>query len=176
MNFFAILKHILKFLYQNGKHSCLFFTIQSTVFSQCIKINAIICYYLSQHCPLCALVSVNLIVSERWVHGWGQSAVKAASFIVQSRGRVSHARLHVWHMGHGLDMPCVWSGAQQYRKDADKLEGIQMNDEQDSLKLKACGTWEETKGLRSIQYRQENEEGMFNCCLQFHNELFLGGR
>lgn len=38
---------ILKFLYQNGKLDCIFFTIHRTVFSQHIKMNEIICHSMS---------------------------------------------------------------------------------------------------------------------------------
>ena len=48
--FGAILKPVLKFLYQNGKHGCIFFAVHRTVFSQCIKMHTIICHHLSQHC------------------------------------------------------------------------------------------------------------------------------
>ena len=30
-NFFAVLKPVLKFLYQNGKHGCVFFVVHRTV-------------------------------------------------------------------------------------------------------------------------------------------------
>ena len=30
-NFFAVLKPVLKFLYQNGKHGCVFFVVRRTV-------------------------------------------------------------------------------------------------------------------------------------------------
>lgn len=49
-NFLAILKPILTFLYQNRKHSCLFFAANRTVFSQCIKMYKIICHHLGYHC------------------------------------------------------------------------------------------------------------------------------
>jgi len=48
MIFLTILKPILKFLYQTGKDK--FFTIQSPVFSQCIKMHTIICHLWSKHC------------------------------------------------------------------------------------------------------------------------------
>ena len=50
MIFSAILKPILKFLHQNRKQGCIFFVVQSPVASQCIKMHAIICHHLSQHC------------------------------------------------------------------------------------------------------------------------------
>ena len=49
-DFFAILKPILKLLYQNGKHDYVLFVDQSTVLSQCIKMHTITCHHLSQHC------------------------------------------------------------------------------------------------------------------------------
>ena len=60
--FLALLKPILKLLYQKWKHSCIFFTLQSTAFSQSIKMHTIICHHLSQRsqpCPPRALVWVN---------------------------------------------------------------------------------------------------------------------
>ena len=53
---------IFKFFYQNGKHSCMFFAVQSPVFSQCIKMHTVMSHYLSQHCMQCpphALFSVD---------------------------------------------------------------------------------------------------------------------
>lgn len=51
MIFWAILKSIVKFLYQNGKQSCIFFSVYRTIFSQCIKMHNIICHIeLAQHC------------------------------------------------------------------------------------------------------------------------------
>ena len=45
-NFFAVLKPVLKFLYQNGKHGCVFFVVRRTV-SQCIKMHQLICHPFS---------------------------------------------------------------------------------------------------------------------------------
>ena len=45
--FFEILKPILKSIYQNGKYSCIFFTVDRTVLSQHIKIHEFICHNLS---------------------------------------------------------------------------------------------------------------------------------
>ena len=50
--FLALLKHILKFLYQNRKHGCMFFTVQRTVFSLYIKMHNIIGHKLSWHCTV----------------------------------------------------------------------------------------------------------------------------
>ena len=44
--FSAVLKPILKFLYQNGKHGCIFFSVLRTVLNQCIKIQTTICCHL----------------------------------------------------------------------------------------------------------------------------------
>ena len=38
-DFFAILKPVLKFLYQNRKHGYISFAAHRTLFSQCIKIH-----------------------------------------------------------------------------------------------------------------------------------------
>ena len=48
--FFAILKPILKFLYQNGKHGSVFFAVQGPLFSQRIKTHTAMRHHLSQHC------------------------------------------------------------------------------------------------------------------------------
>jgi len=54
--FFAVLKRVLKFLYQKGKHSCMFFVDHRTVFSQ-----VHICHNLSwHHIELCAQVSAQM--------------------------------------------------------------------------------------------------------------------
>jgi len=47
MIFSTILKHILKFLYQNGKHGCIFSAVRRTVF---INIHKLICRNLSSQC------------------------------------------------------------------------------------------------------------------------------
>ena len=48
--FFSILKPVLKFLYQNGRHGCVFFEAHRTVFSQCIQIHTHIFRNVSWHC------------------------------------------------------------------------------------------------------------------------------
>lgn len=49
--FSSVLKLILKFLYQNRKHSWVFlFAVHRTMFSQCIRMHPIICHHLSKHC------------------------------------------------------------------------------------------------------------------------------
>ena len=53
--FFLILKPVFKFLCQKEKQGCLFFTAHRTVFSQCIKMQTIICYKLSWHCTVPSL-------------------------------------------------------------------------------------------------------------------------
>lgn len=50
-DFSALLKSVLRFLYQNGKHSCVFFAAHRTVFSPCITMHTIICHHLGWHCP-----------------------------------------------------------------------------------------------------------------------------
>ena len=50
MIFLAILKPILKLLYQPAKHGCMFFAVWSTVCSPCTKTHTIHCHHLSQHC------------------------------------------------------------------------------------------------------------------------------
>ena len=67
MIFLSILKPILKFLYHNGKHGCVFFAVHRTVFSQYIKVHKLICHHLSWHCTAPhALVSaqIGLIAAE----------------------------------------------------------------------------------------------------------------
>jgi len=53
--FSAILKPFLKFFHQNRKHSCIFFTVPKTVFSQSIRMHTIICHNLSWHCTVPSL-------------------------------------------------------------------------------------------------------------------------
>lgn len=50
--FSAFLKPILKFLFQNRKHSWVSSTIHRAVFSQFIKMPTVICQNLCQHCPV----------------------------------------------------------------------------------------------------------------------------
>jgi len=45
--FLAILKPILKYLYKNRKHGCVFSTVSRTAFSQSVKIYKLICHNLS---------------------------------------------------------------------------------------------------------------------------------
>ena len=42
--FFEILKTILKLLYQNRKHGCIFFAVHKAVFRQYITVHTVICY------------------------------------------------------------------------------------------------------------------------------------
>ena len=46
----AGLKPVLIALYEAGKHSCVFFAVQSPVFSQRIDVHTGMCHHLSQHC------------------------------------------------------------------------------------------------------------------------------
>lgn len=58
MIFSAILKFILKFLYQNGKHGCIFLIVHSTVFNQCIKMHIFFAITWACHCVSVILNSV----------------------------------------------------------------------------------------------------------------------
>lgn len=51
IDFSAILKPVLKFLYQNKKYSCVFFTFHRAMFSRCITMHKLICHHLRQ-CPV----------------------------------------------------------------------------------------------------------------------------
>ena len=91
--FFAILKPIVKLLYQTRNHGCIFFTVQSTVFHLRIKMQTVICRHLSQHCmalpspcPDVSQHSINqlLMVVVCWAPGaclgmlrWGGTAMVA---------------------------------------------------------------------------------------------------
>jgi len=80
--FFAILKPILKFLYQDRNTAAYFFAVHRTAFSQWIKLHTIICYNLSQHftapslCPGFSPDSANITqmygCCEWWVCTGGQ--------------------------------------------------------------------------------------------------------
>ena len=48
--FSAVLNSVLKSLYENGKHSCILFTVCRTMFRHCMKMHTLICLHLSQHC------------------------------------------------------------------------------------------------------------------------------
>ena len=53
MLFPGIVQPVLKFLYQFGKHSCVFFfflAVHRTVFSQCTTMHTVIFHLLSQRC------------------------------------------------------------------------------------------------------------------------------
>lgn len=49
--FLSMLKPTLKFFSQTWKNSCIFFTVQSPVYIQCIKVHTIICNHLSWYWP-----------------------------------------------------------------------------------------------------------------------------
>jgi len=104
--FFAVLKPILKFLYQNRKQGCVFYAVQSTVFIQWIKIQLFAVSWISavQHGPSYALVSVNtVLIAHRglvccWVMGACQGSClcwRAVSFIVWGQ-RAGHMQVMSW--------------------------------------------------------------------------------
>lgn len=108
--FSALLKPILKFLYQNRKHSCIFFfflAVHRTVAcSQCIKMHKIISHNLNWHFTVPSLcldfssggVNSTLMAWLLWAMGMHPVLGSAATFIVQ--GRVGWPELN-----HGLVMP-----------------------------------------------------------------------
>ena len=64
--FFAVLKPILKFLYQNANRGCIFFALHRAVFSQWIKMCNVTCHNLSWHCTvpsLCPVFSSDIVNS-----------------------------------------------------------------------------------------------------------------
>ena len=52
MIFSALLKPILKSLYDNRRHICILFAVHRDVFSQRTKMRNIICHHLGQHCTM----------------------------------------------------------------------------------------------------------------------------
>jgi len=64
MIFLAVLLPVLKFLYQNEKHGCIFFSVHSTVSSQCIKIHERICHHceLALCCAPMGLIALQCLV------------------------------------------------------------------------------------------------------------------
>ena len=77
VNFSALLKPILQFLYQNGKHGFIYFAVHRTMIRQCIPMHTSISHHFSQHCtvpsscPGFSTDSANLIrlfdCCEQWV-------------------------------------------------------------------------------------------------------------
>lgn len=55
MIFSTILKAVLKFPHQNGTQDCIFFNIDSTEFSHCIKMHTLMRHNSSQHCTVSSL-------------------------------------------------------------------------------------------------------------------------
>jgi len=64
--FFCGLDNFFTLLHKNKKHGCVFFSIQSTVFSQRLKTQTTICHLLSQLCSPCAVVSVTTVLTVHW--------------------------------------------------------------------------------------------------------------
>lgn len=95
MIFLAVLLPVLKFLYQNEKHGCIFFSVHSTVSSQCIKIHERIChhYELALRCAPVGLITLRSSVgAERPGHRHdgarqGEAAVPALPGCMRPVGR-----------------------------------------------------------------------------------------
>lgn len=94
---------ILEFLYEDRKHSCLFFTVHGTVFNQCIKMHTIVSNRLSSGSTNCKPMYG---CCERWLHAHGQAwlLVRAKPLPWWHRAEGGHAvRDCIWPTGCGLD-------------------------------------------------------------------------
>lgn len=98
--FSAVLKPILKFLYQNGKHGCIFFSVLRTVLNQCIKIQTTICCHLG---PPRALVWAQTALVGHWCCYWAMGACLGPGH-ASWRGRA--AAMMVWGGGWPQDGLC----------------------------------------------------------------------
>lgn len=100
MIFLAVLLPVLKFLYQNEKHGCIFFSVHSTVSSQCIKIHERIChhYELALRCGPVGLITLRSSVgAERPGHRHdGAGRGRPQCLLCQAACGLWAAIGHVW--------------------------------------------------------------------------------
>jgi len=108
--FFFNLETFLKFLSQNKKHGYIFFTFESPVFSQCIKMHTLSPHHFNQYCATfpspCPGFSQDSINSEPAVRLLLSSECLSGA-TPQRRSR-RHHRVELGQ-GHGLDSPTVMS-------------------------------------------------------------------
>jgi len=101
----------LKFLYQNWKHSCIFFTVHRAVFSQCIKMPKIVCHNFRQQCTTPSLASAQMMSITHWclavAEWWVHKRVEPGCLAERSHFHdgVGAGGGLMWPVGHRLNMP-----------------------------------------------------------------------
>lgn len=107
MIFLAVLNPVIKFLNQNRKCGCIFFSVHRTVFSQSIKMHKIIFHKLSQHStvpsPCLSPDSANHtpIFGLQWVCTGGWATWREPPLWWRGAGDELHCKLEQESFGQG---------------------------------------------------------------------------